>query len=375
MTASPDDRTAAAAEASPLPRRTQKSSAIADAASGANARRAANKGGPAGTASARRAAAVPAVPAAGSGESEDPAGATSSFADGFAAGLAFAPLHGAGQNALAADADGIATGSRPGQPGRPDGNRPPRRRRKALLAGGAVLGALLIGIPLFLLLGRGAGDARKDASASVTAPGDESDQNATGAGAFSSMSPSIDSSSSPLQSPTGSPSASAGTKGSAGPGVASGDTKTAGGSVVHATPSTSATSKSTSSADGVKLVSYASGRCIDVSGGSGTSGARLEIMDCTGGARQTWKFMTDGTVRAMGLCMDVNGGSREDTAWVQLVTCNGTGAQQFVLNSAHDLVNTQADKCVDVTDSETANGTYLQQWTCNGGSNQKWHTG
>lgn len=364
MTASPDDPTAASGKASPLPRRTQKSSAIADASSGANARRAANKGGPAGTASARRAAAVPAVPAPGSGA----AGSTDAFADGFAAGLAFAPLHGAGQNPLAAGAGGTATGSRPGQPG---GNRPPRRRRKVLLAGGAVLGALLIGIPLFLLLGRGAGNGTKDVSAPVTVPDDESDQNATGAGVFNSLAPSTDSSSSPLQSPTGGPSASVSTTGSSGP---SGDTETAGGSLVQATPNTSASTDSGNRAGGVTIVSYASGRCIDVSGGSGSDGARLEIMDCTGAARQTWKFMSDGTVRAMGKCMDVNGGSREDTAWIQLVTCNGTGAQQFVLSSSHDLVNTQADKCVDVTDGATANGAYLQQWTCTGGQNQKWHT-
>ncbi|WP_329312661.1 ricin-type beta-trefoil lectin domain protein [Streptomyces sp. NBC_01262] len=372
MTASPDDPTAAAGEASPLPRRTQKSSAIADASSGANAKRAANKGGPAGTASARRAAAVPAVPAprsgSGSGESEGAAGSTDAFADGFAAGLAFAPLHGAGQNPLAAGADGTATGSRPGQSG---GNRPPRRRRKLLLAGGAVLGALLIGIPLFLLLGRGAGDDSKDASAPVVAPGEEPDPIATGASVFNSLSPSADSSSSPLQSPTGSPSASVSTTGSASPGDG---TETAGGSVVQATSSTSATTDSGDRAGGVTIVSYGSGRCIDVSGGSSSDGARLEIMDCTGAARQTWKFMTDGTVRAMGKCMDVNGGSREDTAWIQLVTCNGTGAQQFVLNSSHDLVNIQADKCVDVTDGATANGAYLQQWTCTGGQNQKWHT-
>jgi hypothetical protein len=374
MTASPDDPTAAAGEASPLPRRTQKSSAIADASSGANAKRAANKGGPAGTASARRAAAVPAVPApgsgsgSGSGESEGAAGSTDAFADGFAAGLAFAPLHGAGQNPLAAGADGTATGSRPGQSG---GNRPPRRRRKLLLAGGAVLGALLIGIPLFLLLGRGAGDDSKDASAPVVAPGEEPDPIATGASVFNSLSPSADSSSSPLQSPTGSPSASVSTTGSASPGDG---TETAGGSVVQATSSTSATTDSGDRAGGVTIVSYGSGRCIDVSGGSSSDGARLEIMDCTGAARQTWKFMTDGTVRAMGKCMDVNGGSRDDTAWIQLVTCNGTGAQQFVLNSSHDLVNIQADKCVDVTDGATANGTYLQQWTCTGGQNQKWHT-
>lgn len=70
--------------------------------------------------------------------------------------------------------------------------------------------------------------------------------------------------------------------------------------------------------------------------------------------------------------MDVDGGSRDDGAAVQLVSCNGTGAQQFRLNAAHDLVNVQADKCVDVKDVATGNGARLQLWSCNGGGNQKW---
>lgn len=30
-------------------------------------------------------------------------------------------------------------------------------------------------------------------------------------------------------------------------------------------------------------------------------------------------------------------------------------------------------KCLDDPNSNTANGTYLQIWTCNGQSNQQWH--
>ena len=120
---------------------------------------------------------------------------------------------------------------------------------------------------------------------------------------------------------------------------------------------------------------HASGRCIDVSGGSSADHTRLQIWDCTGAARQKWQFPSDGTVRALGKCMDVDGGSREDGAWIKLVDCNGTGAQRFRLNAAHDLVNIQADKCVDVTDQGTGNGAELQLWSCTGGDNQKWSTG
>jgi hypothetical protein len=58
-----------------------------------------------------------------------------------------------------------------------------------------------------------------------------------------------------------------------------------------------------------------------------------------------------------------------------LAKCNGSSAQKFTLNSSNDLVNLNADKCVDVKDQQTANGTPLQLWSCGGTSNQKWHLG
>jgi hypothetical protein len=88
-----------------------------------------------------------------------------------------------------------------------------------------------------------------------------------------------------------------------------------------------------------------------------------------------WQFMSDGTVRAMGKCMDVAWGSSANGAVIQLANCSGNPAQQFRLNSAHDLVNPQADKCVDVKDESTGNGTRLQLWSCNGQDNQKWSSG
>ncbi|MEU3183550.1 ricin-type beta-trefoil lectin domain protein [Streptomyces sp. NPDC006923] len=126
---------------------------------------------------------------------------------------------------------------------------------------------------------------------------------------------------------------------------------------------------------GVAIWSHASGRCIDVAGGSGApSGSPLQIRDCDGSASQKWKTMPDGTVRSQGMCMNVGGGSTENGAGISRTTCNGTPAQQFVLNSAHDLVNTHADKCADVKDEQTSNGTSLQIWACGGTDNQKWST-
>jgi hypothetical protein len=73
--------------------------------------------------------------------------------------------------------------------------------------------------------------------------------------------------------------------------------------------------------------------------------------------------------------MDVAAGSTANGAAVQLYTCNGTGAQQFVLSAAGDLVNVRANKCVDIKDWNAADGAKLQIWDCAGSANQKWHKG
>ncbi|MGW6016128.1 ricin-type beta-trefoil lectin domain protein [Streptomyces sp. NPDC055210] len=135
---------------------------------------------------------------------------------------------------------------------------------------------------------------------------------------------------------------------------------------------TSHDSKGSPSSVGSLIKGHASGRCINVSGNSASSGRLLDIMDCSRGARMEWKFMPDGTIRAMGECMEVAGNSAENGANIQLAGCDGSTAQHFVLNTSHDLVNPQSHKCVDVKDQLTANTSRLQLWTCNGQRNQKW---
>ncbi|MDX3575154.1 ricin-type beta-trefoil lectin domain protein [Streptomyces sp. ID05-47C] len=126
---------------------------------------------------------------------------------------------------------------------------------------------------------------------------------------------------------------------------------------------------------GQLIIGQASDRCVDVTDsqdGKGRDGTPLQIYDCSGTANQKWVFNGDGTVRSLGMCMDVAWGSREDGAVIQLARCSGNPAQQFVMSAAGDLVNPQADKCVDVKDSGTGNESKLQLWTCSGTPNQKW---
>jgi hypothetical protein len=126
---------------------------------------------------------------------------------------------------------------------------------------------------------------------------------------------------------------------------------------------------------GAIIIGQASNRCIDVTdaqNGKGKDGTPLQLWDCAGSANQKWIFGKDGTVRSLGLCMDVAWGSRDDGAVIQLANCSGNPAQQFILSKDLDLVNPQANKCVDAKDNGTGNGTKLQLWTCSGTPNQKW---
>ncbi|MGW1216763.1 ricin-type beta-trefoil lectin domain protein [Streptomyces sp. NPDC002499] len=260
----------------------------------------------------------------------------------------------------------------------------PARRRKVLLAVAATAVVLLAGS--LILMGGDDGKGRAAAAGSGSDTVQDEGLNQGASDAFGSASPSGDSSALEADitgKPGGRPTRDAGSPAS---GAKKGDSKvikngdakntdTKNGEAASGSSSSATDSDADAAAKGVLIRGRASGRCIDVTGGSSADHTRLQIWDCTGAARQKWRFASDGTVRALGKCMDVDGGSRQDGAWIKIVECNGTGAQRFRLNAAHDLVNVQAGKCVDVTDLGTGNGAQLQLWTCTGEDNQKWGTG
>jgi hypothetical protein len=69
-------------------------------------------------------------------------------------------------------------------------------------------------------------------------------------------------------------------------------------------------------------------------------------------------------------CLDISGGGSADGTNVQEWTCNGTGAQKWSVEDigggSARLVNPQSGKCLDVSGAGTADGTNIQLWTCNG---------
>ncbi|MEU0187894.1 ricin-type beta-trefoil lectin domain protein [Streptomyces sp. NPDC006207] len=367
MAASPDEPTAADDEAgavrrrgpSPLPRRTRRTNAIAEA----DATR--SQDPPdwtthrTETLRARQAAALPVEPEDTSG------GSPSGYADGFAAGLAFASYP-----EVPVAEGGPTPGAEPhGGAGR-EGTAlaAPRTRgpRRLLLAGACLVAGLLLCVP-FLLRGSDPGEG---GSAAAPRPGSVPGTGSSSVGTVPASPLDVTRPSpgrAPGQSSAGDaeselpPSPRDPEPGEAAPGAESGEVP------VSARPSSSEV------APGVAIRSHASRRCID---GGPVEGAPLRLRDCTVSAGQSWRIVPeDRSIRISGTCMDVAGGSTADGAAVRLADCSGAASQRFRLNPAHDLVNLQAHKCVEATDPYGGNGTALRLWTCTGADNQKWSSG
>ncbi|QJT06080.1 family 16 glycosylhydrolase [Streptomyces asoensis] len=71
-----------------------------------------------------------------------------------------------------------------------------------------------------------------------------------------------------------------------------------------------------------------------------------------------------------GKCVDVAGANSANGTAVQLYDCNGTAAQQWSVGA--DGTIRALGKCLDVASGGTADGTPVQLWDCNGSAAQQW---
>ncbi|MET3808718.1 hypothetical protein ABIB25_005748 [Nakamurella sp. UYEF19] len=119
------------------------------------------------------------------------------------------------------------------------------------------------------------------------------------------------------------------------------------------------------------FVSSAASRCMDVRGGTATSGTPVQIYDCNATGGQIWTYGADGSVRALKLCLDaVNNGGTVGTL-VQLYACNGTAAQSWSVTTT-TIRNTASGLCVAPVGLATTNSVRLQLSTCNASAAQTW---
>ncbi|MET9498802.1 lectin [Streptomyces sp. NPDC006552] len=78
-----------------------------------------------------------------------------------------------------------------------------------------------------------------------------------------------------------------------------------------------------------------------------------------------------GAIRGLaGKCVDVAGANSANGTPVQLYDCNGSAAQNWTVGS--DGTIRALGKCLDVTSGGTADGTTVQLYDCNGTAAQKW---
>ncbi len=126
------------------------------------------------------------------------------------------------------------------------------------------------------------------------------------------------------------------------------------------------------SSGGSALKSNFSGRCIDIPAAAAADGARLQMFGCNGTAAQA---VDDQQRRHREGHGQMHGPGRRGAH--QRHTDPAGHLQRQPGPAVHpvrrgELVNVSANKCVDVTSRNGANGAPLQLWDCNGGSNQKW---
>lgn len=126
-----------------------------------------------------------------------------------------------------------------------------------------------------------------------------------------------------------------------------------------------------------------SGLCLGTDGAGEKTAA--ELAACTGGPEQQWVAnpvapdVVTLTNAAYDRCLDVEGGSGDDGARLQQFGCHGQANQQWRLTPLGTgpvlLVGVQSGKCAQVRDGGTGAGAELVQATCTGAAGQQWALG
>ncbi len=73
-----------------------------------------------------------------------------------------------------------------------------------------------------------------------------------------------------------------------------------------------------------------------------------------------------------GKCVDTPDSDFANDTREQIYTCNGTGAQSWTYNSSGELTVDGGQYCLDARGYGTTNGTVVQLWACRGTTNQQW---
>ncbi|WP_141726612.1 ricin-type beta-trefoil lectin domain protein, partial [Actinacidiphila rubida] len=71
-------------------------------------------------------------------------------------------------------------------------------------------------------------------------------------------------------------------------------------------------------------------------------------------------------------CLDAFNNQTAPGTKIEIWDCNGGTNQQVTATAANELRLYGGTQCLDATGGGTATGTAVELWTCNGGANQQW---
>jgi Ricin-type beta-trefoil lectin domain len=129
------------------------------------------------------------------------------------------------------------------------------------------------------------------------------------------------------------------------------------------------------------LRSVLSSMCLQSAPNEDPQGADVQQLPCTGAAEQRWLATPAGDDRftivntGADRCLDVHDSSKDDAAPVILWRCHGRSNQVWRIVPAgpnFTLVNVNSDKCLDVPGARVEEGLAMQQFTCNSTNAQQW---
>lgn len=127
---------------------------------------------------------------------------------------------------------------------------------------------------------------------------------------------------------------------------------------------------------------------LDVKGGNFASTSNVQVHSSNGSAAQRFRLRaTSATIdngtyfirmaSHVGSVLDVSGGSYSDGANVQIWQNNDSGAQKWNFSrngdGSYNIVNAASGKALDVKDGAASSGTNIQQWSRNGSAAQRWY--
>lgn len=124
-----------------------------------------------------------------------------------------------------------------------------------------------------------------------------------------------------------------------------------------------------------RIINDNSGKCIEADYGHYANGTPIIQWTCDGGAYQSWIYTGEGQLRSKGntaYCYDIDGGDGDRGDKHHIWKCDGGESEKWRLRPDGSFVGMK-NRCMDVPNSSTSNGTQLWHWDCNNTTAQRFH--